>query len=184
MSRSCLRTSTSRRSRRISSSWLVSLPLPGNTSPGATPARLSACRRQLRSMSARIPSSRATCEIGLPLSCAIRTASTLNSGVNCRRFRSMNHLLARLLPPRAYLGVHESGGTPTGPHGFPLLLNHFLHEALWPAASDALREVLSLPTPRTWEPRKSHDQIGAVIGTQPKDSDYWLPQLKARRKRR
>src|SRR5690625_1570747 len=78
-SRSCLTSSNSRRSLRISSSWLVSLPWPGKTSAPESsepesPERPSACCFHLRSMSERIPNSRATSETFLPSSVTSRTA--------------------------------------------------------------------------------------------------------------
>src|SRR5690625_4259253 len=107
-SRSCLTSSNSRRSLRISSSWLVSLPWPGKTSAPMSPERLSACCFHLRSISERIPSSRATSESLLPSSVTSRTASSLNSRVNCRLFCANGHL-----PPQSYVGL-ISVSTKTG----------------------------------------------------------------------
>lgn len=61
-SRSCLTSSSLHWRRRISSSWLLSCPFSGKTSAGASPERLSTCRFQARSMSPRMPRSRAISE--------------------------------------------------------------------------------------------------------------------------
>src|SRR6185437_149437 len=87
MSRSSRSCATSRRNRRISSSWLINFPLPGNTSASGRPARASACRRHCRSMSARLPTCRATSAGRRSPLEANRTASSLNSCVNRRRVR-------------------------------------------------------------------------------------------------
>ncbi|MCP2074694.1 UNVERIFIED_ORG: hypothetical protein J2Y77_004130 [Pseudomonas lini] len=69
------------------------------------------------------------------------------------------------------------------PHGFPLLLNDFLYEGAWPAASSAIKKVLSLPAPRTWAPRIS-DPPFTPVGTEVPNPYHWLPQLKPRQRRR
>ena len=71
-----------------------------------------------------------------------------------------------------------------GTHGFPLLLNDFLHDDVWPAASRTIREALALPVPRHWAPREGRDSTWAPIGTEPPRPDYWLPQLKPRPRKR
>jgi hypothetical protein len=67
-----------------------------------------------------------------------------------------------------------------GTHGFPLLLNDFLHDDVWPAASRTIREALALPVPRHWAPREGRDSTWAPIGIELPHPDYWLPQLKPR----
>jgi hypothetical protein len=72
----------------------------------------------------------------------------------------------------------------TGSHGFPLILNDFQHDDIWPEAKRAIRAVLSLPVPRDWAPRDDRDPSWASVGTESADPEYWLPQLERKRKRR
>lgn len=69
------------------------------------------------------------------------------------------------------------------PHGLHLLINDFLYEGSWPAASNAIRKALSLPVPRTWVDGRS-DPTLIQIGTETPNPDHWLPQLKSRQRRR
>src|SRR5665213_2861520 len=87
MSRSSRNTAFSRRSRRISSSWLINLPLPGKMSAGGWPVRACAGRAHWRSISGRMPNSRATSLTRRSPTAASRTASSLKSWVNRRRAR-------------------------------------------------------------------------------------------------
>ncbi len=69
------------------------------------------------------------------------------------------------------------------PHGLPLLLNDFLYSNVWPAASRSIHEALSLPVPRTWEPRQDRDPMWMPIGSEPLNPEHWLTQLKLRHRK-
>jgi hypothetical protein len=71
----------------------------------------------------------------------------------------------------------------TGSHGFPLLLNDFQHEEVWPEAKRAIRTVLALPVPRDWAPRDERDLSWAPVGIEPASPEHWLPQLKPKLKK-
>jgi hypothetical protein len=67
------------------------------------------------------------------------------------------------------------------PGGLPLLLNHFTHTDVWPAADRSVRDAMALPLPRSWEPRENRDASwAAAVGLAPPAADHWLPQLKPR----
>jgi hypothetical protein len=61
---------------------------------------------------------------------------------------------------------------------FPLALNVFTHEAVWPAAQRAIDRALALPIPRTWAPRDNRAPEWQLIGSEDTTPDHWLPQLK------
>jgi hypothetical protein len=120
-SRSSVTRLSSLRKRCSSSSCELILPLPGNAS---TP--LSACwRRQRCSWFAGIPRSAATAATVLVPSLLRRTASSLYSGENCCRFGFLTlggvDIFFDLLATghsytclrQAYLGVHQTGSSPT-----------------------------------------------------------------------
>ena len=72
-----------------------------------------------------------------------------------------------------------------GPHGFPLLLNDFGYNGVWPAAKRSMREALDLPIPRSWAARQNSGPRLDVVGSMQPLPEHWLPQLKPRpRKRR
>src|SRR5437762_949210 len=103
-SRSWVTSSSSRRKRRTSCSALATLPDPGKVSLLA-PSFPSTCCFQWRSISERIPNCSATRDAELPF-CTSRTASNLNSRVNCLRFPDMN-TSSRTVSVRLFLGVHK-----------------------------------------------------------------------------
>ncbi|MBE9159427.1 GIY-YIG nuclease family protein [Nodosilinea sp. LEGE 06152] len=72
-----------------------------------------------------------------------------------------------------------------GPDGLPLLLNDFLYGNVWPEAHRSLNDALkSFSTPRNWAPRQERDSSWAQIGSNPPPADYWLPQLKRRKRKK
>jgi len=79
--------------------------------------------------------------------------------------------------------VSRTWSPQVGTYGFPLLLNIFLHDDVWPAASRTISEALALPVPRHWAPREGRDSTWTPIGTEPQRPDYWLPQLKPIKRR-
>lgn len=64
----------------------------GGPCGGVAGALVPSCRRHSRSCSGRRASSRATWASGRPLSASSRTAPSLNSRLNCRRFPGIGHL--------------------------------------------------------------------------------------------
>src|SRR6185369_11680156 len=106
-SRSSVTRTSSRRKRRNSSSWLVTRPWPRKMSLAAS---FSTCRFQLRTIDARIPSAAATLATDCPCLTS-RTASSLNSRVNCLRFSDMNTSWVRSMI-RPFLGVHKINASP------------------------------------------------------------------------
>ena len=84
-SRASRNVAFSRRSRRISSSWLIIVPAPVNTSAGFSCTRANACRFHCYNMSARTPGTCATTRTGRSPTRASRTASRLYSAGNTRR---------------------------------------------------------------------------------------------------
>jgi hypothetical protein len=67
--------------------------------------------------------------------------------------------------------------------GFPLLINNFTYEQPWPEMADSVQETLSLPIPRSWAPRYEADREDWVpIACDPPSPEYWLPQLRPRKR--
>lgn len=69
------------------------------------------------------------------------------------------------------------------PDGFPLMLNHFMHETVWDTASLAMRETVLLPPSRNWAPRW-HDPAMVEVGRDVAPPNYWLPQLNPRTRKK
>jgi hypothetical protein len=68
-------------------------------------------------------------------------------------------------------------------HGFPLLLNDFLYDSTWPEAHESVYHSLHLPLPRSWAPRVGISEEWGEFGNNPQDPDYWLPQLKVKKRK-
>lgn len=70
-----------------------------------------------------------------------------------------------------------------GPHGLPLLLNDFMYDSPWPEAHQSIYNSLHLPIPRSWAPRNNRTDEWEEFGSTPKKAEYWLPQLKVRKRK-
>jgi len=81
--------------------------------------------------------------------------------------------------------VSRTSNPVTGLDGLPLLLNNFSwHDELWYETNrPSVEKALTLPAPRTWSPRHNRDSMCMNIGSEPPDTDYWLPQLKKRKRK-
>src|ERR1044072_949833 len=108
-SRSSVTRANSCRKRRSSCSRLVTRPCPRNTS-FKEPSLPSTCRFQARNISGRIPNWAATRETDCPLFTK-RTASNLNSRVNCLRFCDINTSHPKSIN-RVFQGVHKIEASP------------------------------------------------------------------------
>lgn len=71
-----------------------------------------------------------------------------------------------------------------GGHGLPLLMNDFLYNSVWPEAQKAIHDVFDLGLPRVWAPRQNRRPEWEQFGNSPQPSEYWLPQLAPRAKKK
>jgi hypothetical protein len=65
---------------------------------------------------------------------------------------------------------------------FPLLFNHVTHEEAPPELTRAMHAAIDLPVPRNWSPHFDPDREWVERGRVRRPPDYWLPQLKLRKK--
>jgi hypothetical protein len=83
-----------------------------------------------------------------------------------------------------YCQVVSRTWSPVSQYGFPFLLNDVTTR---PSAemSAAVRRTLALPMPRRWAPRYRNERDGwEPLAMNPQKPEYWLPQLKRRKKKK
>lgn len=83
-----------------------------------------------------------------------------------------------------YCQVVSRTWSPVSEYGFPLLLNNVTSQPTL-EMSAAVRRALALPMPRRWAPRdRSKRDEWEPFASDPQPPEYWLPQLKPRKKKK
>ena len=127
-----------------------------------------------------------------------RNRSVANGLINGREYLVPGDRLLWLAPPTdertamhvlfeatAYCQVVSRTWSPVpAPYGLPRLLNDFTATTPSPEMAEAMRKALALPMPRRWAPREAAERNEwETIAFQMQPPEYWLPQLKKRRKK-